>query len=330
MLLDAPTLEQFTDEMLASFPVSVRGYLLSWKLIFDAYAASPFKIRADFTEGLKAENPLGPLLDFMFDVLGHSAGYPLKLEKEGILPEQIRHFDVKLADAELEEKSMHWLMAHLFYLILKYIPGLFRTWYQDCRSKQTKMAVESWTESFFSTLVIEDALDDVQTWLDSDDFNSSNEADIGVKVSKSGKEVTITYEIDESEGAMAIKLPNNFPIEGVTARGIRRVAVNERKWQSWIMTTQGVITFANGNIIDGVQAFRRNLTGAIRGHSECAICYSVISADQRVPEKSCTTCKNLFHRLCLYKWFQTSNNNTCPLCRTPIDFAGASNIKRRN
>ena len=107
MLLDAPTLEQFTDEMLASFPVSVRGYLLSWKLIFDAYAASPFKIRADFTEGLKAENPLGPLLDFMFDVLGHSAGYPLKLEKEGILPEQIRHFDVKLADAELEEKSMH-------------------------------------------------------------------------------------------------------------------------------------------------------------------------------------------------------------------------------
>lgn len=314
--------------MLATFPLSIRGYLLSWKLIFDAFGASSFKVRASYTEGLKADNAVGPLLDFMFDVLGHSAGYPLKLDKEAITSEHIRNYDIKLAEAEPEEKSMHWILVHLYYLTLKYLPGLFRLWFQDCRSKQTKMAVESWTESFFSPLIIEDALSDVQDWANSKDFEAPGEAEITVKVSKSGREVSAWYEIDEAQGGIAINLPTNFPIERVSVRGIRRVAVDERKWQSWIMATQGVITFSNFNIIDGVQAFRRNLTGALQGHTECAICYSVISSDRRVPEKRCTTCKNIFHRLCLYKWFQTSNNNTCPLCRTPIDFAGASMQKR--
>jgi hypothetical protein len=284
----------------------------------------------DFTEGIETDNPVNPLLDFMFDVLGHSAGYPLKLDKEKITRDHIRDFDIRLAEAEQEEMSMHWLLSHLFYLTLKYLPGLFRRWFQDCRSKQTKMAVESWTETFFSPLIIEEALEEVQIWADSTDFDAPGEAELIIKVSKGGKEVSVSYEIDESQGGISIKLPNGFPLDGVTVKGIRRVAVDDRKWQSWIMTTQGVITFSNGNIIDGIQAFRRNLTGALQGHTECAICYSVISSDQRVPEKNCTTCKNLFHRLCLYKWFQTSNNNTCPLCRTPIDFAGATGLKRRN
>ncbi|KAK0386027.1 hypothetical protein NLU13_5864 [Sarocladium strictum] len=329
LLLDAPTLEQYSDEVLATFPLSVRGYLLSWKLIFDTYAASPFTIRMGLTDGLEDDNIVNPLLDFMFDVLGHSAGYPLKLDKEQITRAHIRDFDIKQADAESEEKSMHWLLSHLFYLTLKYLPGLFRRWFQDCRSKQTKMAVESWTETFFSPLVVEDALDDVQTWVDGTEFDAPGEAEVVVKVSKSGKEIFVSYEIDESQGGLSIKLPNNFPVDGVTVKGTRRVAVDERKWQNWIMTTQGVITFSNSNIINGIQAFRRNLTGALQGHTECAICYSVISSDQRVPEKNCSQCKNLFHRLCLYKWFQTSNNNTCPLCRTPINFAGASGLKRR-
>jgi hypothetical protein len=95
------------------------------------------------------------------------------------------------------------------------------------------------------------------------------------------------------------------------------------------MTTQGVITFSNGSIIDGLQVFKRNIIGALKGQNECAICYSIISTDKRMPDKKCTTCKNLFHRTCLYKWFQTSNQNTCPLCRNPIDYLGADTAKRR-
>ncbi|KAH7324713.1 hypothetical protein B0I35DRAFT_349073 [Stachybotrys elegans] len=329
LLLDAPTIERYSDDALAQFPPSIRCYLLSWKLVFDTFSTSSFKIRNDFTENIKTDNYLPPLLDLMFDVLGHSAARALNLDKANLTPEQIRDYDIKLADSETEEKSMQWLLVHLFYLTLKYIPGLFRLWYIDCRSKQTKIAVESWTAKFFSPLIVQDALDEVQTWADSQEPPAADEKELQVKVSRTAKEVTAGYEVDESQASIVIKVPPSYPIDNVTVSSVNRVAVTERKWQSWIMTTQGVITFSNGNIIDGLQVFKRNIIGALKGQSECAICYSIISTDKRMPDKRCTTCNNLFHRTCLYKWFQTSNQNTCPLCRNPIDYLGADTAKRR-
>lgn len=79
----------------------------------------------------------------------------------------------------------------------------------------------------------------------------------------------------------------------------------------------------NGTIIDGLTTFRRNVVGALKGQTECAICYSIVSTDKKMPDKKCGTCKNAFHRTCLYKWFQTSHQNTCPLCRNPIDYLGS-------
>ncbi|KAF4966358.1 hypothetical protein FSARC_5928 [Fusarium sarcochroum] len=329
LLLDAPTLEKYSDEMLAEFPSPIRSYLLSWKLVFDAYSTSSFKIRNDFNENLKQDNYVAPLLDFMFDVLGHSAAHPLKLEKVNLTSENIQDYDVKLAESEPEEKNMQWLLVHLFYLLHKYTPGLFRAWYIDCRSKQTRIAVESWTTKYFSPLIIADTLDEVQQWADTQEPPAMDEQELVVRVARAAREVTAGYEVDESQAAIAIKIPQNYPIEHVSVQGLNRVAVSEKKWQSWIMTTQGVITFSNGNIIDGLQVFKRNIIGALKGQSECAICYSIISTDKRMPDKRCTTCKNLFHRTCLYKWFQSSNQNTCPLCRNPIDYLGADTQKRR-
>ncbi|TWU77234.1 hypothetical protein ED733_001585 [Metarhizium rileyi] len=329
LFLDPPTLEKFPDESLSLFPSSIRGYLLSWKLVFDSYSSSSFKIRNDFTEHLKSEDLVDPLLNFLFDVLGHSAAHPLSLDKEHIGPEQIRDYDIKVAEAEGGEQSLHWLLIHLYYLALKFIPGLFRLWYISCRSKQTRIAVEAWTAKYLSPIIISEALDGVQLWVDQQEPPATDEQELQVKVSRTAKEVTAGYEVDESQAAIVIKIPPSYPIENVTVSSLTRVAVNERKWQSWIMTTQGVITFSNGSIIDGLQVFKRNITGALKGQSECAICYSIISTDKRMPDKRCSTCKNLFHRTCLYKWFQTSSQNTCPLCRNPIDYLGADTAKRR-
>ncbi|EGX88716.1 RING zinc finger protein, putative [Cordyceps militaris CM01] len=331
LLLDAPTLESYSDDGLARFPQAVRCYLLSWKLVFDAFSGASFQVRNDFTENLKTDNYVSPLLDFTFDVLGHSAAHAINLDKEGFSSDHIYNYDVKLADTDTdtEEKSMQWLLVHLYYLVLKYTPGLFRTWYMDCRSKQTRIAVEAWTTRYYSPLIIGDNLDVVQQWADSQEAPTADEQELQVRVSKSAREVTAGYDVDEAQASIVIRVPASYPIEGVTVASLNRVAVTERKWQAWIMTTQGVITFSNGNIIDGLQVFKRNIVGALRGHSECAICYSIVSADKRIPDKRCTTCKNLFHRTCLYKWFQSSNQNTCPLCRNPIDYLGADTQKRR-
>ncbi|KAI1802039.1 Zfp294 protein [Daldinia bambusicola] len=330
LLLDAPTLEKYSDEALGRFPLQVRCYLLSWHLVFDSFKAAAFKVRSDYAENLKAANYVGPLMEFSFDVLGHSAAHPLNLEKAGFTKEHIKEYDIKLAEAETEERNMHWLLIHLFYLVLKYVPSLFKTWYMECRSKQTKIAVEGWMTEFFSPIIISEALDDVDKWAATQEAPADGENELIVKVSRAAKEVTAGYEVDELQASIAIRIPQEFPLENVSVSGVNRVAVNERKWQSWIMTTQAVITFSGGSIIDGLTTFRRNIVGAMKGQTECAICYSIISSDKKTPDKRCQTCKNLFHRTCLYKWFQSSNQNTCPLCRNPIDYLGSDRRAARN
>ncbi|KAI1294286.1 hypothetical protein F5Y03DRAFT_373298 [Xylaria venustula] len=329
LLLDAPTLDSYPDEAIAQFPTPVRSYLLSWHLVFDAFRAASFKVRSDYAESLKAENYIGPLMNFTFDVLGHSAAHPLNLDRAGFTAEDIRHYDLALAESESEEKNMQWLFIHLYYLVLKFVPGLFKAWHIDCRSKQTKIAVEAWMARWFSPIIISEALDDVVKWNENQEAPVGDEKELIVKVSRAAREVIAGYEVDDLNASIAIRIPPGYPLDAVTVVGINRVAVDERKWKSWILTTQGVIIFSGGSVIDGLTTFRRNVIGALKGQTECAICYSIISTDKKMPDKRCQTCKNLFHRTCLYKWFQSSNQNTCPLCRNPIDYLGADTRIRR-
>ncbi|KAI2471006.1 hypothetical protein F4781DRAFT_388419 [Annulohypoxylon bovei var. microspora] len=323
LLLDAPTLEIYPDDILARFPIAIRSYLLSWHLVFDSFKAASFKVRSDYAENLKSASYVGPLMNFTFDVLGHSLAIPLNLDKANFTKGQIKEYDLKLAEAETEERNMQWLLIHLYYLVLKYVPGLFKAWYLECRSKQTKIAVAGWMTKYFSPIIIEEALDDVSKWSKAQEEPAEDEKELIVKVIPTAREITAGYEIDELQASISIRVPQEYPLEGVIVSGVNRVAVNERKWQSWIITTQGIITFSGGSIIDGLSAFRRNIVGAMKGQTECAICYSIISTDKKTPDKRCQTCKNLFHRTCLYKWFQSSNQNTCPLCRNPIDYLGS-------
>lgn len=244
LLLDAPSIENYPDDVLASFPPSIRGYLLSWHLVFDCYTNASYKVRSDYSETLKSENYIGPLLDFLFDVLGHSAAKPLNISQASFTPDLIRSYDIKLAEAELNERNMEWLLIHLYYLGLKLTPNLVKSWWIECRSKQTRIAVESWTENYFSPLVISDTLDEVELWSQQQEAPVDDEKELVIKISKKSREVYAGYEIDELQMQIVIRLPTAYPLEGVKVDGINRLAVGEKKWQSWLMITQGVITFS--------------------------------------------------------------------------------------
>lgn len=244
LLLDAPTLESYPDEVISQFPTPVRSYLLSWYLVFTAFQAASLKVRGDYTESLKVDDYISPLLNFTFDVLGHSAAHGLNLDRLGFTEMDIQFYDLELAESESEERNMQWLFIHLYYLVLKFVPGLFKSWYIDCRSKQTKIAVEGWMAKYFSPIIITEALGDVDKWKDSQEAPAADDKELIVKVSRTAKEVIAGYEVDDLNASIAIRLPPGFPLEAVTVVGINRVAVDERKWKSWIMTTQGVITFS--------------------------------------------------------------------------------------
>jgi len=331
LLLDPPSSRDFADEDFARLPSTIRSYLLSWNLIFDSYVNASYKVRNDYTEQIKSENALSPLLAFTFDVLGHAAGQPLNLDKSRFGSNYIRSYDIRDADSEPDEWNLQWLLVHLYYLCLKYTPNLAKNWWIDCKSKQTRIAVESWTEKYFSPLVITDTLEEVVTWASQQEMPAEDEKELIVKVSRKSREIYAGYEVDEMQMQIVIRLPAAYPLEGVKVDGVNRVAVSEKKWHSWLMVTQGVITFSNGSITDGLTTFRKNVTGTLKGQTECAICYSIVSSDKKMPDKRCQTCKNLFHSSCLFKWFATSNQSTCPLCRNPFNYGSdvASRSRRR-
>ncbi|KAL4750686.1 hypothetical protein BDW72DRAFT_193622 [Aspergillus terricola var. indicus] len=314
LLLGAPTMESISmsygDEKTWA---DIRSYLLSWRLVFDHFVHASFILQEQYASNIKEHDVLPSLLEFMFDFLQKGHGKLVDASKF-----DIRSFDLDLSESY--EKEIQWLLVHLYFLCLRHLANLTKAWWIDAK-KRIKGPVETWTEKSISPLVIEDALERVNQWMSSQD--QDEERALNVKVSSKTAEIIASIPVDEESPpvSISITLPAAYPLHPAQVFGRSRVLVDERKWKSWLLTIQGVIMFANGNLEDGLLAFRRNVQGALKGQSECAICYSVISTDMQTPNKRCATCKNAFHSVCLYRWFKSSNQSTCPLCRNQFTFA---------
>ncbi|EAQ87494.1 hypothetical protein CHGG_04113 [Chaetomium globosum CBS 148.51] len=225
LLLNAPNPDDYTDEDLAQFPVSIRSYLLAWHLVFDAYSKASFRVRSDYTDNIKSGRHLDPLLRFLVDVLGHALARALDLDKEGFTAEHIVSYSIDLAESEPAERDMNWLLIHLFYLILKYIPGLFKMWYLECPSKQTKNTVQTWMQRFFSPLVIADALDEVVEWSSKQEKTDDDTEEVIVKVSKAAREISAGYPVDDDAATISLRVPTSYPLDPVDVVSVKRVAV---------------------------------------------------------------------------------------------------------
>ncbi|KAJ5581771.1 Zinc finger RING-CH-type [Penicillium sp. DV-2018c] len=308
LLLEPPTMQMVSaaygdDKMWTT----VRSYLLSWKVVFDHFSNSSLPVQEFYATNIRENNILIPLLEFTFDFLQRSHGKMIdasKLDIQSFEPDE----------CESAEKETQWLLVHLYYLCLRYLGNMTKNWWIDTK-KRIKGPVEVWTEKYISPLVINDALKSVTDWIATQDANEERALD--VKISPKTGEIIASILVDEESPpvAISITLPPAYPLQSALVVGRSRVLVDEKKWKSWLLIIQGVIMFANGNLVDGLLAFRKNVQGALKGHSECAICYSVISTDMQTPNKRCATCKNCFHSVCLFRWFKSSNQSTCPLCR---------------
>ncbi|KAL4876265.1 hypothetical protein BJY04DRAFT_143573 [Aspergillus karnatakaensis] len=314
LLLGAPTMESISqtygdDKTWAD----IRSMLLSWKLVFDHFVNASFTLQEQYASNIKEHDVLTPLLEFMFDFLQRGHGKLVDTSKL-----DIRSFE--LDQSEDYEKEIQWLLVHLYFLCLKHLANQTKAWWIDAK-KRIKGLVETWTEKSISPLVISDALERVTQWMSTQD--PDEERALAVKVSSKTAEIIASILVDEESPpvSISITLPAAYPLHPALVLGRSRVLVDERKWKSWLLTIQGVIMFANGNLEDGLLAFRKNVQGALKGQSECAICYSVISTDMQTPNKRCATCKHTFHSVCLFRWFKSSNQSTCPLCRNQFTFA---------
>lgn len=117
---------------------------------------------------------------------------------------------------------------------------------------------------------------------------------------------------------ITLHMPANFPMEAIRVEGVKRSGLPESRWKSALLSLQAIFRSSafNGNVVEAVRKWQANALKLFQGIEECAVCYSVVHpSDRSLPGPNCKQCKHRFHASCLYKWFKTSGNATCPLCR---------------
>lgn len=295
LILAPPTITELSEASFErSMPPVLRGYLLSWMLVFDHWRSASSALQADYAKSLTEDTYLKDLLDLAFNILINVRGKPVDASR----------FDIETytIDTETPENDTHWLLIHLYFLCLKHLPVQTKTWWRDTTNRQTNIAVEAWTQKYISRLIIASELNSIREWAPT---QLTGDQPLTIKVASSAREVTASIPVDEQTMVLAIRLPSAYPLARAEVEGVHRVGVPEKKWTSWIRNAQGQLTIASeggGNaLIDCLLAWRKNVTATMKGQSECAICYSVVGADRTLPSKVCKTCKNKFHGSCLFR-----------------------------
>ncbi|KAI8064173.1 hypothetical protein BC940DRAFT_306342 [Gongronella butleri] len=313
LLLRVPPLPDWSESLLGAHKHELFSYLVSWLLMLDHFNDITFKLKQQFTDQLKRVEAVDTLMPALCHILhiGSSQGhafFDLSLWDTSIY--DLQGFDMSV------ETSYSLLAAHIYFKALKHIPSLVRSWWVNYKQRQTVIAVERYTQSFFSDILINNELDTVNR-ADVKEQLEDNDNEFRVKTLRTTHEVAAAYHVDEQEMRISIKLPSNYPLQQISVDGVQKVGVSEKQWRGWMFAITAVIGSQNGNLVDALTVFKRNANLHFDGVGDCVICYSIISVlDRSIPTKQCRTCKNKFHASCLYKWFRSSSSTSCPLCRT--------------
>ena len=288
------------------------SYFLFWTVVFDYFTNASFKLKEMYHADIKRSNQVPALLDNICDTLRITTGRPVDASKFEIT-------SITIEDHGNAEKQAQSLAIYLYYQALLNVPDLAKEWFIEQKNR-IKSPLESWTQKHISPLIVAASLSAATDWAAAQD--PDEDRPLTIKPSPRASELVASITIDDESPpiSLAISLPGAYPLEQALVTSRNRVGVSDKNWQSWLRTFQ-IIIFSSGNLIEGLIAFRRNVQGALKGQTECAICYSIIGTDMKTPEKKCGTCKNTFHSVCLYRWFRSSNSSSCPLCRNNFNYA---------
>lgn len=294
-------------------------YLWDWHITLQFFDNVSYKMRQLYINQLKENDLIDKLFEFVSDQIDMG---DIRFYKEQLTAYDIGHYESIETEfltysAEVSDECKY-LMMHIMFELFKSVGSLTNMWFMNIKDRSLKNKIDSFVSQFISPILIKNEIDSVSRKIE--DFEKKDEA-LSIKVNNVTHEIRASYLIDEQNLVISFKLPNNYPLNNVEVIGVSRVGITEQKWKQWIMSTQHVITGMNGSVLDSLELFTKNVHLQFSGFEECAICYSILHAvDRKLPTKVCPTCSNRFHGACLYKWFRSSGNNTCPLCRGEIPF----------
>ncbi|KAJ2753356.1 hypothetical protein GGI19_003187 [Coemansia pectinata] len=226
------------------------------------------------------------------------------------------------------EQVFRVLAYHLIYRLTWAFPATLRSWWTGLSQafRGTSIAVEGFMAKYVCPMIIETEIKRIRQQVNNEEPEDDTvrkptaitkvlEEYDEATVRPSSTQVTLTYTVDDSTLEILVKVPPTYPLSLPVFESLRRVAVNEKRWRCWLVAAQTQMA-RNCRLDSACAQVLGNIGAHFAGVEDCAICYSAVGVlDNTLPGKQCKTCKNKFHRMCLFKWFNTSNQSTCPLCR---------------
>ncbi|KAI3404467.2 hypothetical protein KGF56_002764 [Candida oxycetoniae] len=308
-----PQLIQIVNEFNVSDKLEILRYLLSWFLITNFFKNVTIMMRNNYLNELVTTKNFQTLLYFIFEHIEMSNKF-----FDSLTEEEISSYDVikthNFHDLEGETKL---LALYIYFQCLQYAAFQVQLWFREIRDRQLQMKAEKITTKYLSPPLRKEILEQVSK---EKDKLQGKEDNLSIKVISIANEIRTMYVVDDQRLEMVIKIPQSYPLENVIIDGPSRVGVKENRWKAWLLASQKIISISNGTVVDAIELFCKNINLHFSGFEDCAICYSILHQDLSLPSKTCQTCNNKFHAACLYKWFKSSGNSTCPLCRTAFNF----------
>lgn len=204
---------------------------------------------------------------------------------------------------------------HIYFSVALHMPVTVRKWYNNNSKRRLCNLVNEYTVKHISRIICSMEMETVQEQCQ-ERASEHKENNLVIRARPSANEVYAMYTRDEFKLELIIKLPSNYPLSPVLIDGGKRKGVTDVKWRSWLLQLTTFLSHQNGPILDGIDLWRRNIDKKFEGVEKCTICFSILNSNYQLPKKKCATCSHAFHNLCLYKWFETSGNTTCALCRS--------------
>ncbi|RWS10947.1 RNF160 protein-like protein, partial [Dinothrombium tinctorium] len=279
------------------------AYLFTWCQIFEYFSFLTPENRSLLSGYLNESGTLFKLLNNVFRLM------PIHEDADTDPRSMIlTSFDFHAAEPPSSREIQH-MSSQVYIMALRKMPASIRLWLSN-QDKRVVDVVNQFTTNYASNFLSSEELKSIQA------SSLSSFKNLTVKARPTAREVTALYSVEDMSIELTIQFPLNYPLSPVTIDSGKRVGVTSSQWRTWLLQLTTFLTHQNGSIIDALLLWKKNIDKRFEGVEECMICFYILHGSTcQLPKLSCKHCKKKYHSACLYKWFKTSNNATCPLCR---------------
>ena len=204
------------------------------------------------------------------------------------------------------------LAAHTLSRTITILPAMTRQWWQSDCPKSLCDTVQRFVELEASESLARREISNVQ--------GAGGHGTFTMNGNIVSREISASYIKDECSLELIVRLPPAYPLRNVEVECRRRLGVSESRWRRWVLQIITLLSTQDGTVLEAILLWKHNVDKEFEGLEPCPICYSTVHPRNfSLPTLLCHTCNNKFHSECLYKWFNTSHKNKCPLCQQTIN-----------